>query len=126
MQFCQNMGFGPYLNQLGGIFLGLSRGSILKTVQNGPSALLFRFCKIGLRNTIFIFGRKNGRLFVCFVLFCCNIVRFWLTFLIEALIELKKMLIYEEKIILCTVWELLNPKVPRFCRFTGFTKMQLT
>ena len=27
----------------------------------------FRFCKIGLRNTLFIFGRKNGRLFVCFV-----------------------------------------------------------
>ena len=29
----------------------------------------FRFCKIGLRNTLFIFGKKNGRLlFVC--LFC--------------------------------------------------------
>ena len=32
----------------------------------------FRFCKIGLRNILFIFGRKNGRLFclfVCFALF---------------------------------------------------------
>ena len=31
--------------------------------------LPFRFCKIGSRNTLFIFGRKNGRLFVLFGLF---------------------------------------------------------
>ena len=39
--------------------------------------LPFRFCKIGLRYTLFIFGRKNGRLLL--LLFCCNFVRFWLT-----------------------------------------------
>ena len=27
----------------------------------------FAFCKIGLGNTLFIFGKKTGRLFVCFV-----------------------------------------------------------
>ena len=32
--------------------------------------LLFRFCKIGLRNTLFIFGRKNCPFFCFFV--CCN------------------------------------------------------
>ena len=31
--------------------------------------LPFRFCKIGLRNTLFIFGRRNGRLLFC--LFVC-------------------------------------------------------
>ena len=58
--------------------------------------LPFKFCKIGLKNTLFIFGRKNGRLLfvvVVVVVVCCNFVRFWLTFLkIEALIELRKML----------------------------------
>ena len=37
--------------------------------------LPFKFCKIGLKNTLFIFGRKNGRLLfvVCCLLFvvCC-------------------------------------------------------
>ena len=91
--------------------------------------LPFRFCKIGLRNTLslFIFGRKNVRLFFCFVLF--------------VLLQLYPILAYffknwsthraeedahKETIILCTVWEFLNPKVPIFYRFTGFTKMQLT
>ena len=36
---------------------------------NGPP-IPFRFCKIGLRNTLFIFGRKNGRFSCLFVLFC--------------------------------------------------------
>ena len=55
--------------------------------------LPFKFCKIGLKNTLFIFGRKNGHLLL-FVVVCCNFVRFWLTFfLIEALIELRKMLL---------------------------------
>ena len=45
----------------------------------------------------------------CLFVVCCNFVRFWLTFfLIEALIELRKMLL-RKKIIRCTVWELLNP-----------------
>ena len=43
----------------------------------------------------YFFGRKNGRLF-CFVnclFICCNtLFRFWLTFLIDALIKLRKML----------------------------------
>ena len=47
--------------------------------------LPFKFCKIGLKNTLFIFGRKNGRLLfvvvvVVVVVVCCNFVRFWLTF----------------------------------------------
>ena len=67
---------------------------------------------------------------VCCLLFvvvvvCCNFVRFWLTFfLIEALIERRKMLLRKK---LFDVWFgnciCLTPKVPRFCRFT---KMQLT
>ena len=76
-----------------------------KIVQNGLS---FRFCKIGLRNTLFIVGRKMVVSFVGDVV-GGNFVRFWLTsfFLIEALIELRKMLIRKPKetIILCTVWE---------------------
>ena len=32
--------------------------------------LPFKFCKIGLKNTLFIFGRKNGRLLL-FVVVCC-------------------------------------------------------
>ena len=60
--------------------------------------LPFKFCKIGLKNTLFIFGRKNGRLLfvvvVVVVVVCCNFVRFWLTFfLIEAFIELRKMIL---------------------------------
>ena len=48
--------------------------------------LPFKFCKIGLKNTLFIFGRKNGRLLfvvvvvVVVVVVCCNFVRFLLTF----------------------------------------------
>ena len=34
--------------------------------------LPFRFCKIGLGKTLFIFGRKNGRLFCLFCNVCCN------------------------------------------------------
>ena len=54
-----------------------SRGSFKKIVQNGQWSLStlstdlpFRFCKIGLRNTLFIFGRKIVVCyFVCFVCF---------------------------------------------------------
>ena len=54
-----------------------------KTLFNGKNCAVWRvreglksisitkmICKIGLRNTLFIFGRKNGRLLFCFV--CCN------------------------------------------------------
>ena len=30
--------------------------------------LPFKFCKIGLKNTLFIFGRKNGRLLLLLLL----------------------------------------------------------
>ena len=37
--------------------------------------LPFKFCKIGLKNTLFIFGRKNCRLLLLFAcLFICLIV----------------------------------------------------
>ena len=50
--------------------------------------LPFIFCKIGLRKTLFIFGRKM----VVFLL--QYFFRFWFPFfLIEALIELKKMIV---------------------------------
>ena len=53
-------------------------------------------------------------------------VRFWLTFfLIEALIELRKMLL-KKKLFDVRFGNCLTPKVARFCRCTGFTKMQLT
>ena len=32
--------------------------------------LPFKFCKIGLKNTLFIFGRKNGRLLFCLLQLC--------------------------------------------------------
>ena len=93
--------------------------------------LPFKFCKIGLKNTLFIFGRKM--VVCCFVLlFCCFVVLFCLLqlclilayffFLIEALIELRKMLL-RKKLFDVRFGNCLTPKVPRFCRFT---KMQLT
>ena len=57
--------------------------------------LPFKFCKIGLKNTLFIFGRKNGRLllFVVCLLFVATLSDFGLLFyLIEAFVELRKML----------------------------------
>ena len=57
--------------------------------------LPFKFCKIGLKNTLFIFGRKM--VVCCFVVLfvCCNTLSDFglLFFLIEALIELRKMLL---------------------------------
>ena len=75
-----------------------------------------------------MFGRKNGRLLfvvvvVVVVVVCCKFVRFWLIFfLIEALIELRKML-SRKKLFDLRFGNCLTPKVPRFCRFA---KMQLT
>ena len=52
--------------------------------------LPFRFCKIGLRNTLFIFGRKCS--FVMLFCFVAALPDFGLLFFkIEALIELRKM-----------------------------------
>ena len=70
--------------------------------------LPFKFCKIGLKNTLFIFGRKNGRLLL-FVVCCLLLLLFVATlsdfgllfFLIEALIELRKMLLRKK---LFDVW----------------------
>ena len=90
--------------------------------------LPFKFCKIGLKNTLFIFGRKNGRLLLLFVVVCCLLFVATLSdfgllfFLIEALIELRKMLL-RKKLFDVRFGNCLTPKVPRFCRFT---KMQLT
>ena len=64
---------------------------------------------------------------------CCFVVLFVATlsdfgllfFLIEALIELRKMLL-KKKLFDVRFGNCLTPKVARFCRFTGFTKMQLT
>ena len=58
--------------------------------------LPFKLCKIGLKNTLFIFGRK---MFVCcfvvvLLLFVATLSDFSLLFfLIEALIELRKRII---------------------------------
>ena len=63
--------------------------------------LTIRFCKIGLRNILFIFGRKNGRLlFVCFV---ATLSDFGLRTLkkIEVLIEQKNMIVRKQ---LFDVW----------------------
>ena len=101
-------------------------------VHEGPfsdtrSPTTFKFCKIGLKNTLFIFGRKNCRLLLfvvcCLLLFVATLSDFGLLFfLIEALIELRKML-PRKKLYHVRFRNCLTPKVPRFCRFT---KMQLT
>ena len=90
--------------------------------------LPFKFCKIGLKNTLFIFGRKNGRSLFVVVVVCLLqfFVRFWLTFFkIEAFVELRKML-SRKKLYHARFGNCSTPKVPIFCRFTKFTKMQLT
>ena len=66
-----------------------------KTVKTVKTDLPFKFCKIGLKNTLFISGRKM--VVCCFVLlFCCLLqlcpILAYFFFLIEALIELRKML----------------------------------
>ena len=45
----------------------------LKKKKVSITDLPFRFCKIGLKNTLFIFGRKNGRLFVVVCLFVATL-----------------------------------------------------
>ena len=80
----------------------------------------FKFCKIGLKDTLFIFGRKNGRLLFC-LLFVTTLSDFGLLFKkIEAFVELRKMLSqtvhgiifslkFQGKNYTMLVWELLNP-----------------
>ena len=81
--------------------------------------------------TLLVFGRKNGRLllFVCLfvcLLFVATLSDFGLLFfLIEAFVELRKML-SRKKLYHARFGNCSTPKVPRFCRFTKFTKMQLT
>ena len=58
---------------------------------------------------------------VCCLLQLCPILAYFF-FLIEALIELRKMLL-RKKLFDVRFGNCLTPKVPRFCRFT---KMQLT
>ena len=69
------------------------------------------------------------KMVVCclFVCCCCNFLSDFglLFFLIEALVELRKMLL-RKKLFDLRFRNCSTPKVPRFCRFTGFTKMQLT
>ena len=70
--------------------------------------LPFKFCKIGLKNTSFIFGRKNGRLlFVVCLLFVATLSDFDLLFLNLSTHRAEKDA-SKEKIIRCTVWKLLN------------------
>ena len=66
-------------------------------------------------------------LFCCFVLFVATLSDFGLLFfLIEAFVELRKML-SRKKLYHARFGNCSTPKqVPRFCRFTKFTKMQLT
>ena len=82
-----------------------------KIVQNGPS----------LQKYFIYFWQKKWSFVVCCLLFvvCCLLLLLFvatlsdfglLFFKIEALIELRKMLLSsKEKIIRCMVWELLNP-----------------
>ena len=94
---------------LSGILFGSSRGSFSKN-NLSITDLPFRFCKIGLTNTLFIFGRKNGRLLFCLFRFvCCNFVRFWLTFFKNRSTHRAEKDSFKETIIRYTVWELLNP-----------------
>ena len=44
-----------------------------------------------------------------FVVVCCNFVRFWLTFFFNWSFRQAEKDAFKEKIIPCTVWELLNP-----------------
>ena len=55
---------------LSGIRFGSSKGSFSKK-NLSKTDHPFKFCKIGLKNTLFIFGRKNGRLLLFVVVCCC-------------------------------------------------------
>ena len=81
-------------------------------INLSKSDIPFRFCIIGLRNTLFIFGRKMVNCFVCFVCFVCllQLCPSWLTLKkIEALIEIKKMTVRKK---LFDVWLALGIAQP--------------
>ena len=74
---------GEFEELWGTLFWGYPTDRIFKKMSK--TDLPFRFCKIELRNTLFIFGRKNGRLFLLF-----DAIHPILTyFLFEALVALK-------------------------------------
>ena len=72
----------------------------MKKKKLSKTDLPFKFCKTRLRKTLFIFGRK------------------W-SFKIEALIELRKMLLRKNSSMYS--FGIAQPLryIPRFCRFTG-------
>ena len=74
-----------------------------------------------------LFLAEKWSFVVCFVLlFVATLSDFGLLFfLIEAFVELRKML-SRKKVYHARFGNCSTPKVPRFCRFTKFTKMQLT
>ena len=102
-------------------FLAVER-IIFKKINLSKTDLLFRFCKIGLRNTLFIFSRKMvARCIV--VVVGGNFVRFWLTFKNYWSTHRAGKDAYKEKLFEIWFGNCSTPKVPRLCRFTGFTKM---
>ena len=65
---------------LNGIWFSSSRGSFSKK-KLSKTDLPFKFCKIGLKNTLFISGRKM--VVCCFVLlFCCFVVLLFCCFVV--------------------------------------------
>ena len=84
--------------------------------------LPFKLCKIELRNTTFTFLQKNCRFLFCLLQLDQILVYFFKS---KALIEMRKMIVKKK---LFDVWlgNCSTSKVLIFCRFTEFTKMQLT
>ena len=84
--------------------------------------LPFRFCKIGSEILYLFLAEKLS--FVCFVLLqLCSILAYFKKN--EVLIELKNMLL-RKKLFDVQLGNCFTPRVLIFCRFIGFSKMQLT
>ena len=79
------------------------------------------FVKLGSKILYLFLAEK---MVVCCLLVCLSDFSL-LFFKIEALIELRKMLI-KKKLFDVRFGNCSTSKVPGFCRFTGFAKMQLT
>ena len=77
-----------------------------------------RFSKIGLRDTLFIFGRKNIHLLLQLCPILAYLKKNWSTHRAEKDA-------FKEKRFDVLLGNCSTHKVPRFCRFIGFTKMQL-
>ena len=87
--------------------------------------LPFKFCKIGLKNTLFIFGRKNGRLLLLLLLllFVATLSDFGLLFfLIEALIEM----LLRKKLFDVRFGNCSTPKVPHGEFFRAYSNSRIT